>query len=130
MLEPWPHPQLRAPVIDHRVIEESIMRSSTALAAAAFAFAIPALAASQSSSSANEHQYPPDKAHAEAKQSVIGRPIVGKENSDYANAVKACKKLPASQRTTCISEAGNSANLAAKAHGELRSNSARSGAGS
>jgi hypothetical protein len=41
------------------------------------------------------------------------------ENADYESAVKACKRLPVSERTTCISEAGNSANLAGKARKEV-----------
>ena len=43
----------------------------------------------------------------------------GKSKVDtLSKAVKACKKLPQSERTTCISEAGNSAKLSAKAHRE------------
>jgi hypothetical protein len=106
--------------------KESIMSTSKAMGmaavvaslAVALGMAAPASAAAPSASSANEHQPPPDVAHKEAKQAVSDRPILRTENADYASAVKACKKLPLSQRTTCISEAGNSTTLAAKARRE------------
>ncbi len=79
------------------------------------------LAAKPSSIGVNEHEPPADVAHKEAKQSIANQPIMRAENADYEKAVKACKKLPLSERTTCISEAGNSAQLAAKAQREVGS---------
>jgi len=88
----------------------------------AFAIAVCAAsvswAAASSTSGANEHVPPADVAHKEARQAVANRPIMRAENADYEHAVKACKKLPLSERTTCISEAGNSAKLAAGARRE------------
>jgi hypothetical protein len=76
------------------------------------------LLAAGSSSRSNEHEPPADVAHLQANQSVAHRPVMRAENKDYKDAVKACKKLPPSEWTTCISEAGNSAKLASQARND------------
>jgi len=101
----------------------SISRGHASATLVAFAIAVgmatPSWAAAPSSSGATRHESPPDVAHKEAKQAVADRPVMRTENADYESAVKACKKLPVSERTTCISQAGNSAKLAGKARKEV-----------
>lgn len=90
------------------------------LAACAFAVGVsaaPAFAA-PASSGVNEHQPPADVSNRQAKEAIADKPVMRSETADYEAAVKACKKLPLSERTTCISEAGNSAKLADKARHE------------
>lgn len=91
-----------------------------AACALALGATVTAICAGPSSPGANEYRPPADVAHKEAKQSFADQPIVRQENADYQSAVKACKELPLSERTTCISEAGNSAQLAAKARQEVQ----------
>jgi len=87
------------------------------IGAGALAFAANAFAASPASPAAKGP--PLDVAHQEAKQAVANKPIMRTENADYQKALKDCKTKPVSERTTCISEAGLSADLAAKARKEL-----------
>lgn len=97
----------------------ALLPAATKLVVCAFAVGAvaAAMAAEQSAAAANGRQ---GSATAQtAKQAPADRPIMRRADADYQKAMKACGQLPLSQRTTCASEAGNSAALAANARREV-----------
>lgn len=91
--------------------------AATLAAALAFA-ATQAFAASQSNTASDAQAHPVARTHDTVQQSADGRSMARQAEADYQKALAACKKMPSSMQTTCVSEAGNSTALAREARRE------------